>query len=97
MVKIPGSDSGRSDEIYDQVFSGIFYFYSQVFPGFPGYFRIFLGIKDIISFLEVVSQISSFFLDLLRVYLKGAGNHYARLSWCYLKYPVMCGNTRNIE
>ena len=37
--------SGRSVEIYDRVFSGIF-----LLSGIPGYFRVFLGILDIISF-----------------------------------------------
>ena len=51
--------SGKSVDIYDQVFSGIFLLsgisrYSWVFLGIPGYFWVY-WISSL--FLEVVSQI----------------------------------------
>ena len=58
--KIPGSGSGRCVEIYDWVFLGIF-FYSQVYPGIPGCFRVFLGISGYFW----VSRISSLFLEVV--------------------------------
>ena len=55
LEKIPGSGSGRSVEIYDRIFLGIFFTlgYFQVFWVFPGilgisryvgYCRVFLGL-----------------------------------------------------
>ena len=62
--------SGRSVEIYDRVFSGIFFTlgYFRVFLGISGYFWVFPGISGYIGyhlfFLEVVSQTLRFFLTL---------------------------------
>ena len=42
LEKIPGYRSGKSSEIYDRIISGIFFTL--------GYFWVFLGIYDIISF-----------------------------------------------
>ena len=60
LEKIPSSGSGRSVEIYDQVLLGIFFIF--------GYFRVCLGIKDIISIfggyepnIEVFSSIHWWF------------------------------------
>ena len=51
-------------------------FYSRVFLGIPGYFRAFLGIKDIIPFFGgSESDIKVFFLHLFRVFF----NHYCRV------------------
>ena len=67
--KILGIGSGRSVEIYDQVYPGIFftlryfgYFrVCQVFTGIYGYYlRVFTGILDIISYLVEVSKLLKF-------------------------------------
>ena len=47
--------SGRSVEIYDRVFLGIFFTLGyfgvcRVFSGISGYFLVYMGILDIISF-----------------------------------------------
>ena len=60
--------SGRSVEIYDRVFPGIFFTLGyfrvcRVFSGiygYVGYLRVYTGILDIISFLVVVSKILRF-------------------------------------
>ena len=63
--------SGRSVEIYDRVFPGIFFTLGyfrvcrvcRVFTGMSGiygYLRVYTGILDIISFLVVVSKILRF-------------------------------------
>ena len=63
MEKIPGSGSGRSVEIYNRVFSGIFFTL--------GYFWVFLGISGYIGyhlfFLEEVSQMGVFLFNLDRL------------------------------
>ena len=57
-----GFRSGRSVEIYDRVFLGIFF---TVFLGIHEYFRVFLGIYDIISFLGGISEPNiTFFLKI---------------------------------
>ena len=76
--------------------SGIFgyLFYSQVFPGIFGYFRLY-WISSV--FLEVLSQILSFFLTSIEAY--PIPSHV----WEYSKYrvipetsglPEISGNTR---
>ena len=58
--------------------SGIFGYqvYSRVFPGISGYigYHLFFGGSE--------PDIEVFFFHLLRVFFKGAANHYLRLSWC---------------
>ena len=65
----------RGVELYDQVFSGTFFFSCIYWISF--------------LFLEVVSQILSFFLRT---------NHYPRLLWCYtqqcLRKPETSSNAR---
>ena len=55
--KIPGSGSGRSVEIYDRVFPGIFFTLGyfrvfRVFSGNFGYFRVFSGIFGYFGYLR---------------------------------------------
>ena len=62
------------------------FFYTWVFPGIPEYFRVFLGIYDIISFLGGMSEPNTkFFFLKLREFFKVADYHNPRLSLCYTR------------
>ena len=57
-----GCDAARGQNIFGYLF------YSRTVPGIPVYFWVFQGIFDIICLLEVVSQISRFFLTFIEGY-----------------------------
>ena len=90
------TDSGSGSECRN-IQPGIFvyFFHSRVFPGIPGYFRVFLGILDIISFLEVVSQTLRFFLTFTEAEkIAKIHKQFANQDHCR-EYPEISGNTRN--
>ena len=93
--KIPGSGSGRSVEIYDWVFSGIFFTL--------GYSWVYL-IISVYNWLYRISSLLGGSEPNTKVFLKSikgifAANHQPlpkTVAVLYPKFPVMSGNTRNI-